>query len=128
MKGTEMDPEETQFSYKGKQIKITETHPDAVISIAGRDFKCHHHHGETGLPMWSCDEAYFMSPDIRELARHLADYGYMYNDPGRVVVGEDGKVVTPGKGSGRKSSGGKDTGSGTTNGGSHGGHSSAGGH
>ncbi len=37
-----MDTKETQFSYKGEQIKITETHPDAVISIDGRDLKCHH--------------------------------------------------------------------------------------
>lgn len=122
-----MNTKKTQFSYKGKQITITETHPDAVISVDGRDYKCHHHHGEKGLAMWMCAEAYFMSPDINELARHFADYGYMYDDPGRVVVDEDGKLIAPGKGSDGKPSDEKDTGKDTTNGGSHGGHSSGGG-
>ena len=43
--------------------------------------------------MWMCEEAYFASPDIKELARHSADYGYMFDDPGPVVVNEAGEVA-----------------------------------
>jgi hypothetical protein len=46
--------------------------------------------------MWMCDEAYFGSPDIKELARHFADYGYMFDDPGRVIVNDAGEVISPG--------------------------------
>lgn len=84
-----------EFSYKGKAIIIREEHPHAVVSVDGREFSCHHHHGEgeKGLSMWMCDEAYFASPDIKELARHFADYGYMFDDPNRVVVDEHGQVI-----------------------------------
>ena len=40
--------------------------------------------GDKGLAMWMCDEAYFMSPDLKELAKHFADYGYMFDDPNRM--------------------------------------------
>lgn len=88
------------FDYKGKQIVIREQHPDAVVSVDGREFRCHHHHPkeDQGLAMWMCEEAYFASPDIRELARHFADYGYMFDDPGRVLVDESGEVVERGGG------------------------------
>lgn len=85
-----------EFMYKGKNIVIRQDHPHAVVSVDGREFRCHHHHPENdqaGLSMWMCDEAYFASPDIRELARHFADYGYMFDDPGRVVVNDEGDVV-----------------------------------
>jgi hypothetical protein len=85
-----------EFMYMGKQIAIHEEHPNAVISVDGREFHCHHHQPEEdspGLAMWMCDEAYFASPDIRELAKHFADYGYMFDDPGRIVVNEAGEVV-----------------------------------
>jgi hypothetical protein len=87
---------ETEFMYMGKQITIHEEHPHAVISVDGREFHCHHHHPEEGAPgltMWMCDEAYFASPDIKELAKHFAEYGYMFDDPGRIVVNEAGEVV-----------------------------------
>jgi hypothetical protein len=84
---------DTEFRYKGKNIVIREDHPNAVVSVEGREFVCHHHHSEGGLNMWMCAEAYFMTPDIKELARHFADYGYMFDDPGRVIVDETGKVV-----------------------------------
>lgn len=83
-----------EFMYKGKTITISEGHPDVVITVDGREFSCHHHHPEgDGLSMWMCAEAYFASPDVEELARHFADYGYMFDDPGRVVVDEAGNVV-----------------------------------
>ena len=90
-----------EFVYKGKSIVIRDEHPDAVVSVDGREFRCHHHHPEEdqGLAMWMCAEAYFASPDIRELARHFADYGYMFDDPGRIIVDADGEVVAPGSGS-----------------------------
>ena len=96
----------TEFTYKGKHIVIEENHPDAVVSIDGREFSCHHHHleGGQGLPMWMCNEAYFASPDIKELARHFADYGYMFDDPGRVVVNDAGEVVSTNQGEGGSSS------------------------
>jgi hypothetical protein len=125
-----MAAEETKFTYKGKQIKITETHPDAVISIDGREFRCHHHHGDNGLAMWMCDEAYYMTPDIKELARHFADYGYMYDDPNRVVVNDGGEVMPSateeGKGKGPEDQGPQTEGN--NGGGSHSGHGSGGGH
>jgi hypothetical protein len=83
----------TEFTYKGKKIVIREEHPNAIVSVDGREFGCHHHHTENTLAMWMCDEAYFASPDIKELARHFADYGYMFDDPSRVVVDNDGNVV-----------------------------------
>ena len=87
---------DAEFSYMGKQITIREEHPNAIITVDGREFHCHHHHpeeGAPGLPMWMCDEAYFASPDVRELAKHFADYGYMFDSPGRIVVNEEGEVV-----------------------------------
>lgn len=91
---------DVQFSYKGKQISISEKHPGAVVKVDLREFNCHHHHeaAGVGLAMWMCEEAYFASPDIRELARHFADYGYMFDDPGRVRVDNEGKVITAGGG------------------------------
>lgn len=87
-----------EFSYKGKRIVIGEGHPDVTVSVDGREFRCHHHEPEDdqGLAMWMCDEAYFASPDIRELARHFADYGYLFDSPGRVLVDEAGDVVAVG--------------------------------
>jgi hypothetical protein len=86
---------DTEFMYMGKKVVIREAHPDAVVSVDGREFHCHHHHGEEGggLAMWMCDEAYFASPDLVQLARHFADYGYMFDSPGRVVVDDEGRVV-----------------------------------
>ncbi|QCU77581.1 hypothetical protein E7744_04615 [Citricoccus sp. SGAir0253] len=93
---------DVEFTYMGKKITIHEEHPDAVVTVDGREFRCHHHHAEdgVGLSMWMCDEAYFASPDLKELARHFADYGYMFDAPGRVVVDEAGRVVerSPGHG------------------------------
>jgi hypothetical protein len=90
-----MPAKRTEFSYKGKKIVIEEDHPHAVVTVDGRAFTCHHHHLEEGkgLPMWMCVEAYFTSPDLKELARHFADYGYMFDDPNRVVVDDDGNVI-----------------------------------
>ncbi len=84
-----------EFSYKGKRIQIQDKHPRAIVSVDGREFSCHHHHPPEGhgLAMWMCDEAYFASPDVMELARHFADYGYMFDDPGRVPVNDAGEVV-----------------------------------
>lgn len=89
---------ETEFMYKGKRIVIREEHPAATVSVDGREFSCHHHHAheDKGLAMWMCDEAYFASPDLKELAKHFADYGYMFDDPGRVVVNDAGEVVKKG--------------------------------
>lgn len=86
---------DTEFMYKGKKIVIREEHPNAVVSVDGREFLCHHHHADEGhgLTHWMCDEAYFASADIQELARHFADYGYMFDDPGRIVVDAAGEVV-----------------------------------
>jgi hypothetical protein len=86
---------DSDFMYMGKHITIHEDHPNAVVTVDGREFHCHHHHPEDGdgLDMWMCDEAYFSSPDLVGLAKHFADYGYMFDSPGRVVVNEAGEVV-----------------------------------
>ena len=89
---------ETKFDYKGKKIVIKQDDGHATVSVDGREFGCHFEEAKEkqGLSMWMCDEAYFTTPDLRELARHFADYGYMFDDPGRVVVDDDGKVVAKG--------------------------------
>lgn len=95
-----MSTKEFEFMYKGKVIKVTEDHPGAVISVDGREFGCHHHHNEAGLAMWMCDEAYFAAADLTTMGRHFADYQYLYDRPGRVLVDEEGQVVgagSPGK-------------------------------
>lgn len=86
---------DAEFMYMGKNITIREEHPNAVVSVDGREFHCHYHEGEdgVGLAMWVCDEAYFASPDLHELARHFADYGYMFDAPGRVAVNDAGEVI-----------------------------------
>ncbi len=65
-----------EFSYRGKKIVIERDHPHAVVSVDGREFYCHFHEAPEGqgLGMWMSDEAFFGSPDIRELARHFADH------------------------------------------------------
>ena len=118
-----------EFMYKGKKIVIREAHPDAVVSVDGREFVCHHHHEEAdqGLPMWMCEETYFASPDIRELARHFADYGYMFDDPGRIVVNEAGEVVRKGaKAPAKKAAAGRSR-TGSASRGGHGSHGRGGG-
>jgi hypothetical protein len=92
-----------EFRYKGKKVVIRETHPDATLSVDGRRFSLHHHHPPEGpgLAMWMCSEATFGSPDIKEVARHVVDYLYLFEDPGRVRVDDAGKVIerdTPGGG------------------------------
>lgn len=86
---------DTEFMYKGKRIAVREHHPHAMVSVDGRAFRCHYHRAEggRGLDMWMCDEAYFASADIRFLARHFADYGYMFDNPDRIVVNSDGVLV-----------------------------------
>ena len=87
-----------EFSYTGKKIVVKEAHPNATVSVDGRVFKCHHHHApdDKGLAMWMCDEAYFMSADLKDLAKHFADYGYMFDDPTRVRVDDSGAVIGSG--------------------------------
>lgn len=86
---------DSEFMYMGKKIVIQEEYPNATVSVDGRDFKCHYDEAKDGqgLGMWVCDEAYFTSPDLTQLARHFADYGYMFDAPGRVVVDDAGAVV-----------------------------------
>lgn len=95
-----MSTKEFEFMYKGKTIKVTEDHPEAVISVDGRDFGCHHHHSDTGLDMWMCDEAYFAEVDLTTMARHFADYQYLYDRPGRIIVDQEGQVVEGGSAGG----------------------------
>lgn len=77
---------ESRFSYKGNEVVVQDDHPNAVVQVGKRKFKMTHHHAEGVLAMWMCDEAYFASPDLMELARHVVDYGYLFDAPGRVVV------------------------------------------
>lgn len=82
---------ETRFMYKGAEVVVQDNQPEGTVTVDKRKFKVSHHH-EGGLAMWMCDEAYFASPDLMELARHFVDYGYMFDAPGRHVVrNEHGK-------------------------------------
>ena len=76
---------ETRFKYKGVEVIVQDDHPNGTIIVGKRKFNVFHHHAG-GLAMWMCDEAYFATPDINELARHFVDYGYMFDAPGRIVV------------------------------------------
>ena len=67
----------------------------ATVEVDGRPFGCMYHEREVGMPMWMCNEAYFGSFDLIELARHFADYGYMFDDPNRIVCDNAGDVVKP---------------------------------
>lgn len=90
------------FNYKGKRIVIREEHPGAVVTVNDRAFKCHHHHEKdhVGLAAWMCEEAYFSAVSLKEMARHFADYAYLYDAPGRVRVDSNGVVIPPGGDSG----------------------------
>lgn len=71
-----------EFSYKGVDVAIDftdEEHEHADITIEDRVFPATLHQGN--LRMWACDEAYFVSPEITELAKHLIDYWYIITDP-----------------------------------------------
>lgn len=115
----------TEFMYMGKKIVIREEHPNAIVSVDGREFHCHHHHPEEGggLTMWMCDEAYFASPDLMGLARHFAEYGYMFDAPGRMVVDDEGNLVdhTKTRAAGKKATAKKVTAKKSTGGHNHGG-------
>lgn len=70
----------TKLSYKGEEITLDQKAEDQVdVTIAGKTISCRRYGG--ALPMWSCDHAYFSSPDLRELARHLVDYWYIITSP-----------------------------------------------
>ena len=84
-----------KVNYKGKTLSIDEKDGTATVEVDGRPFGCMYHEREVGMPMWMCNEAYFGAYDLIELARHFADYGYMFDDPGRIVVDRDGNVVKP---------------------------------
>lgn len=65
--------------YKGFEITIDYKDADhADLKIADRTFAFTRHEGP--LPTWMCDEAYFGSPDLEAVARHLVDYWYLVTD------------------------------------------------
>lgn len=69
-----------EFSYKGKNVMIDQ--PDdqhADVTIEDRTFTFVRH-GQGGLPMWMCDDAYFASPELEDAVRHLIDYWYIVTD------------------------------------------------
>lgn len=72
------------FPYKGQDITIHVRGDIAHVHVDKKVIPCMLHPGN--LPMWMCNEAYFGTPDITELARHMADYHYMFNDPNRAPV------------------------------------------
>lgn len=100
--------------YKGRTLVITNNADGtASVDIDGRIFTCTRHHGGShgvvsgghghehtddatpvGMPMWMCDEAYFGAFDLIDVARHFADYGYMFDDPNRIVCDAHGNVVS----------------------------------
>lgn len=72
--------ERTKLSYKGKDIDIEYTDDEhAKVTIEGRTFDMVLHEGN--LRMWSCDESYFMAPDLIDVAKHMVDYWYIITDP-----------------------------------------------
>ena len=72
------------FPYKGQDITIHVRGDIAHVHVDKKVIPCMLHPGN--LPMWMCNEAYFGTPDITELARHMADYHYMFNDPNRAPI------------------------------------------
>lgn len=71
-----------KLSYKGMDIALDfEGEDHAEATIGGRTFALMRH--GTPLPLWGCEEAYFMSEDVVDVVRHLVDYWYLLDDPGR---------------------------------------------
>lgn len=69
-----------RLSYKGKDIAIEFPEEGrAEITIEDRTIPAFLHGDQ--LKGWACENAYFMSPDIKELARHLVDYWYIITSP-----------------------------------------------
>lgn len=70
----------SKFSYKGMEITLDYQDDDhADIIIEGRKIPAVRHGGN--LPSWACPQAYFMTPELPELARHLVDYWYIFTSP-----------------------------------------------
>jgi hypothetical protein len=94
--------------YKGFDVAIDYKDADhADLKIADRTFALTRHEGP--LQPWMCDEAYFGSPDIEDVARHLVDYWYIYSDDenrpppiGHDAHGGADKPAKPKRGGGRK--------------------------
>lgn len=94
--------------YKGFEITIDYKDADhADLKIADRTFAFTRHEGP--LPTWMCDEAYFGSPDLEAVARHLVDYWYVITDDenspkptGHGDHGTAGKGDKPKRGGGRR--------------------------
>lgn len=97
-----------EFSYKGTDVAIDFTDEErehADIKIRDRTFPAALHEGP--LRAWACNGAYFMSPEIRVLAKHLIDYWYIVSDP------SSGPLSSPDDAHGGGSSHGSESGSST---------------
>lgn len=69
-----------RLSYKGKDIAIEFPEEGrAEITIEDRTIRAVLHGDQ--LKGWACENAYFMSPDITELAKHLVDFWYIITSP-----------------------------------------------
>jgi hypothetical protein len=69
-----------RLSYKGKDIAIEFPEEGrAEITIEDRTIRAVLHGDQ--LKGWACENAYFMSPDITELAKHLVDFWYIVTSP-----------------------------------------------
>jgi hypothetical protein len=69
----------TKLPYKGKEIVIEEEGDKATVTVDGKEFPCTRHPGT--LSMWHCDDGYFASPELKEVAKHIVDYLYIFTDP-----------------------------------------------
>ena len=95
-----------RLSYKGVDYVIDYDDEDhAEVSIDDRKVKLVRHGGQ--LPMWTCENAYFMSDDIDVLIHHLVDYWYIIVDQntapaegpghGAMPIGEGGVLPARGR-------------------------------
>jgi hypothetical protein len=68
-----------EFSYKGKKVTIDQEEETATVKIDRKKFNFRLHQGN--LPMWKCDAAYLMFPELKDAAKHLIDYWYIVTSP-----------------------------------------------
>ncbi len=68
-----------EYSYKGKSVVVDQSDDQrAEVKIEDRSFTFMQH--GHGLPMWTCDDAYFAAPELEQSVRHLIDYWHIVTD------------------------------------------------
>jgi hypothetical protein len=73
MSNQHADETRTEFAYKGKQVKISQSAESATITIDGQTFKAGRSAG-----MWSGAGIHNPYGALSDLARHIVDYFHLF--------------------------------------------------